>query len=83
MLTRQVYICEFCGRQSFAKEEILRCEAQHLGLTAGEMQEWKGLKDQVLLLKRMSRTNQDAKVSLHWMTANLYAFEAKHGLAAQ
>ena len=82
MLTKQVYICENCGHQSFDKEEIRRCEAYHLGLTAKEMQEWEGLKDDVELWKRLSRTNRDAKITLTLVSQNLFVFEVQHGLAA-
>lgn len=82
MITKQVYICETCGKQSFNKDEILCCEAAHLGLTADEMSEWEGLKSQVHLYQRMSRTNNEATMSLRWITAALGAFERRHHLSA-
>ena len=42
-----IYECEKCGKQSKNREEIMICEAAHLGLTIAEKQEWEQLKDKV------------------------------------
>lgn len=42
-----VYVCEQCGKQSKDREEVMKCEAAHLGLTAAEKYEWEQLKEKV------------------------------------
>lgn len=42
-----IYECEKCGKQSKDREEIMICEAVHLGLTVSEKQEWESLKEKV------------------------------------
>ena len=34
-----IYECEKCGKQSKSREEIMICDATHLGLTIAEKQE--------------------------------------------
>lgn len=42
-----IYECEKCGIKSRNREEIMKCEATHLGLTVSEKQEWEQLKEEV------------------------------------
>lgn len=42
-----IYECEKCGKQSKEREEIMMCEAVHLGMTISEKQEWEQLKEKV------------------------------------
>lgn len=44
MKTRKIYICQVCGKESLDPDDILLCEAQHMGLTSlEEYQEWSEL----------------------------------------
>ena len=38
--------CENCGKSSEDREEVLKCEASHYGLTVAEKQEWDNLKEE-------------------------------------
>ena len=38
--------CENCGKLSDDREEILKCEASHYGLTVAEKREWDNLKEE-------------------------------------
>lgn len=37
--------CENCGKVSEDREEILKCEASHYGLSVAEKKEWDSLKE--------------------------------------
>ncbi len=47
MKSYPVYVCEKCGRESRNRQNILCCEAEHLGLTVAEKQEHDHLKSLV------------------------------------
>lgn len=42
-----IYECKTCGKKSENKEDILECEAAHLGLTIAEKKTYDFLKDRV------------------------------------
>jgi len=82
MKTYQVYVCEECGRESRSKENILQCEAEHLGLSIEEKNEYDYLKN---LVERWSFTanricNQETRSALDSCITRLLAFEVEHNL---
>lgn len=77
-----IYTCEKCGKQSKEREEIMICEAAHLGLTIAEKQQW-------VLLKGKSRyksaivcrcKNKQTEEEFDDAIAELLNFEKKHGI---
>lgn len=82
MKTYQIYACETCGKWSRDKEEILQCEAEHMGLTIEEKQEYDHLKN---LVERWSRTvsrtcNKRTNSALDSCITRLLAFETEHNM---
>lgn len=52
--------CENCGKVSEDREDILKCEASHYGLSVAEKQEWDSLKEDCRVAGiRVSITNND------------------------
>lgn len=77
-----MYVCEKCGKQSRDKEEILKCEAAHFGLTPDEMKEWQGLESkarQTGAILYNIKTEQTEK-AYDEAIDNLMTFEKAHGL---
>ena len=77
-----MYVCEKCGKQSHDKEEILKCEAAHFGLTPDEMKEWQALEakaKQTGAILYNIKTEQTEK-AYDEAIDNLMAFEKEHGL---
>lgn len=82
MKTSLLYICDFCGRSSKQKDDILACEAGHYGLSLEDYLAWKKLDEAV---KRCSYTasyhhNEDACKALDDAIDAVLAFERAHGL---
>lgn len=80
MKTYQIYVCENCGKESRNREDILRCEAEHLGLSVEEKHEYDHLKT---LVQRWASTvgrtcNQDTRSALDSCATKLLAFEVEH-----
>lgn len=80
MKTYQIYVCEKCGRESRNRDEILQCEAEHLGLSVEEKQEYDYLRN---LVERWSRTvnkkcNPNTVAALDSCVTKLMAFELEH-----
>ena len=75
-----IYECETCGKQSKDREEIMKCEASHLGLTIAEMQEWKRLKEDARhagAVVSRTKNNETDKV-FNEAIETLLAFEKEH-----
>ncbi len=85
MKNYQVYVCEYCGKESREKDDILSCEAQHLGLTVEEKMEYNSLKSNVLYWSWVvNQTNNESTNSeLDNSIMRLLAFENEHGITAQ
>ncbi len=82
MKSYQVYVCEECGKESRNKDDILQCEAEHLGLSVEEKREYDHLKN---LVERWERTvnrtcNQDTRSALDACATKLLAFEKEHNM---
>lgn len=77
-----IYECEDCGKQSKNREEIMKCEASHFGLTIAEMQEWKGLKEDVrhtgIIVGRTK--NEQTDKAFDEAIEKLLVFEKQHGI---
>ncbi len=59
MKTYQVYVCEECGKEARNKEDILQCEAEHLGLSVEEKREYDHLNN---LVERWSHTVNEGHI---------------------
>lgn len=77
-----IYECETCGKQSKDREEIMKCEASHLGLTIAEMQEWKRLKEDARHAGVVVGTTKNEQTDKAFDNAikKLLAFEKEHGI---
>ena len=75
-----IFECETCGKQSENREEIMKCEAAHLGLTITEKQEWESLKERVRYASSVvSRTkNEETDKAFDEAVETLLAFEKEH-----
>lgn len=62
-----VYVCETCGYESKDAEEIMQHEAEHLGLTVKEMEQYRALKSfasYVSFLVSQTKMRQQIKHSI-------------------
>ena len=77
-----IYECKTCGKKSENKENILECEAAHLGLTIAEKQEWELLKERARYAGTVvSRTkNEETDKAFDEAVETLIAFEKDHGI---
>lgn len=77
-----IYECEKCGKQSKDREEIMICEAAHLGLTVSEKQEWESLKEKVRYKSAIVSTckNEQTDKDFDDAIAELMDFEKSHGI---
>ena len=77
-----IFECETCGKQSENREEIMKCEAAHLGLTIAEKQEWESLKERARYAGSVvSRTkNKETDKAFDEAVETLIAFEKEHGI---
>ena len=75
-----IFECETCGKQSENREEIMKCEAAHLGLTITEKQEWESLKERARYAGAVaSRTkNEETDKAFDEAVETLLAFEKEH-----
>ena len=75
-----IFECETCGKQSENREEIMKCEAAHLGLTIAEKQEWESLKERVryagVVVNRTK--NEETDKAFNEAIETLLAFEKEH-----
>lgn len=77
-----IYECEDCGKQSKDREEIMKCEAAHFGLTISEKQEWEQLKKKVRYKSAIvsSCKNEQTDKEFDDAIKKLMDFENEHGL---
>ena len=77
-----IYECEKCGKQSKDREEIMMCEAAHLGLTIAEKQEWEQLKEKVRYKSEIvsSCKNEQTDKEFDDAIAELMEFEKLHDI---
>ena len=77
-----IYECEKCGKKSRDREEIMICEAAHLGLTVAEKQEWEQLKEKVRYKSAIvsSCKNERTDKEFDDAIAELMDFEKLHGI---
>ncbi len=72
--------CEHCGKQSKDREEIMKCEAAHLGLTIAEKEEWELLKEKVRYKSSIVNRHKNEQTVREFDDAvvGLMDFEKKH-----
>lgn len=77
-----VYVCETCGYKSKDAKEIMQHEANHLGLTVKEMEQYRMLKSFAAYMGSVvSHTkNKATDKAFDDAIQNLLDFEKKHGL---
>ena len=75
-----IYECKTCRKKSENKEDILECEAAHLGLTIAEKKTYDFLKDRVKNASSVvSRTkNEETDKAFNEAIETLLAFEKEH-----
>ena len=79
-----IYECENCRKQSKDREEIMKCEASHFGLTIAEMQEWKNLKENARHAGAVVGTtkNEHTDKAFDEAIEKLIAFEKEHEICS-
>ena len=77
-----IYECKTCGKKSENREEILKCEAVHLGLTIAEKKTYDFLKKRVEQAGYVvSRTkNEETDKAFDKAINELIAFEKEFGI---
>lgn len=82
MKTRMIFECDKCGKKSSDRDEIMKCEASHLGLTVVEMEEWERLKADVRYKGTIVSTYKNENTDRDFDKAiyRLMEFEKEHGL---
>lgn len=80
-----VYVCETCGYESKDAEEIMQHEADHLGLTVKEMEQYRALKSFASYVGFLvSQTkNEVTDKAFDDAIQNLLDFEKEHGIKAK
>lgn len=75
-----IYECETCGKHSEDREEIMKCEAAHLGLTIAEKQKWELLKERARYAGSVvSKTkNEQTDKAFDEAIEKLLMFEKEH-----
>ena len=77
-----VYVCETCGYESKNANEVMQHEADHLGLTVKEMEQYRALKSfanymgSVVSHTKNEATDKAFDDAIH----NLLDFEKEHGI---
>jgi hypothetical protein len=73
-----IYVCETCGYESKDAKEIMQHEADHLGLTVKEMEQYRALKSFANYMGSVvSHTKNEA---FDDAIQNLLDFEKEHGI---
>lgn len=77
-----VYVCETCGYKSKDAKEIMQHEANHLGLTVKEMEQYRALKSFTAYMGSIvSHTKNEATDRAFYdAIKNLLNFEKEHGI---
>lgn len=77
-----IYECKTCGKQSENNEEIMKCEASHLGVTIAEKKTYDFLKERVAHAGAVvSRTkNEETDKGFDKAVSELLAFEKEFGI---
>ena len=77
-----VYVCETCGYRSEDAKEIMQHEADHLGLTVKEMEQYRALKSFAAYMGSVvSHTKNEATdKAFDDAIQNLLDFEKEHGI---
>ena len=77
-----VYVCETCGYESKNAKEIMQHEADHLGLTVKEMEQYRMLKSFAAYMGSVvSHTKNEATYkAFDDAIQNLLDFEKRHGI---
>lgn len=80
-----VYVCETCGYKSEDAEEIMQHEADHLGLTVKEMEQYRALKSFVSYVSFLVSQTKNAATDKAFDDAirDLLDFEKEHGIEAR
>ena len=79
------YVCETCGYESKNAEEVMQHEADHLGLTVKEAEQYRALKSFVAYISSVvSHTKNEATdKAFDDAIQNLLEFEKEHGIEAK
>ena len=75
-----IYECSKCGRRSQNKEEIMRCDAAHMGLTVDEKMEYEKLRQACVDAGSLNSRRSNEETNKIWDDA-IYAclaFEHDH-----
>lgn len=77
-----IYVCETCGYESKDAKEIMQYEADHLGLTVKEMEQYRALKSFANYMGSVvSHTKNEATdKAFDDAIQNLLDFEKEHGI---
>lgn len=82
MKNYMMYVCETCGYKSEDAKEIMQHEADHLGLTVEEMEQYRALKSFASYMGSVvsHAKNEATDKAFDDAIQNLLDFEQKHGI---
>ena len=77
-----IYVCETCGYESKDAKEIMQHEADHLGLTVKEAEQYRALKSFAAYMGSIISYTKNGETYKIFNDAiqNLLNFEKKHGI---
>lgn len=77
-----MYVCETCGYESKYANEVMQHEADHLGLTVKEMEQYRALKSFVAYMGSVVSHIKNVETDKAFDDAiqNLLNFEKMHGI---
>jgi len=78
-----MYVCETCGYESKDANEVMQHEADHLGLTVKEMEQYRALKSFAAYMGSVVSHTKNGETDKAFDDAirNLLDFEKKHGIS--
>lgn len=85
MISRPVYICEMCNKESTNPVEIIKCECSHLGIDLNILNKWRELRDNAAKAGQQYsiRHNADTDAAFDKAVIELVEFERKHNLTGK
>ena len=72
----QVYVCEYCGKESLSHDKIEECEAAHMGLTVEEKHTSAEYFGSVV----STTNNEQTRAAYDNAIKKLVQFEQSHGM---
>ena len=73
-----IYECSKCGKRSENKEEIMKCDAAHMGLTVDEKMEYEKLRQACVMAGSLNSKRSNDETNKAWDDAIQECLEFEH-----